>query len=406
MTKILLSLFVLPLCAYGVILLPSDKKAISMNASEADSMWRNNTLPTDVPLWITYDDNPEGGTSEHFACNVSDSTQWIYCKRPGFPWPYAGLSLVLPGDTLSQYQYSYKKDDSLIMVVRSNHESTVKLQLATYDPLFTKLEDDRSYRVIETYITVKKEHHRVAVPLGEFKTAAWWMQRYRVPPENNNPHLEAIWRIEWEFNGPDRLGEVDTLIISHVELKHHSLKKTILSGIIGITLIIVIGVRWNNTKIKKIVSTTPEAEIPLQPLQPRQVLTDAGDWGRVLSYLQNHYFDSELNLQKVAAELGFSESRLSRLINEHNPDGFRSLIHDLRVLEAKRLLSETTLNISEIAFKLGYAASSHFNREFKQRVTITPSNYRKTSFTSSKEAGCRHESVIPECLHHQEKIDT
>ncbi|HMA63783.1 MAG: helix-turn-helix domain-containing protein [Fibrobacterota bacterium] len=379
LTKILLSIFLLPLCIYGVLLLPSENKAIYLAGVDADVMWGNNTLPTDVPLWITFDDNHEGGTSKHIACSVSDSVQWIYCKKPGCPWPYAGLSLVLPGDTVSHHQYSYKKDDSLVMVLRSNHESTVKLQLATYDPSVTKPDDDRSYRVLEHYITVKKENHRVAVPLGEFKTAAWWMQRYKVPPENNDLHLEAIWRIEWEFTGPDRLGKIDTLIISRVELKHHTSKSAYILGIVAITMLTGIGVRRKITKRKKIAAATVDSDIPLQPLQPRPVVTEAGEWERVLSYLQNNYFDAELNLQKVAAELGFSESRLSRLINEHNPDGFRSLIHDLRIVEAKRLLSETTLNISEIAFKLGYAASSHFNREFKQRAGSTPSGFRKES---------------------------
>ncbi len=382
LTKILLSIFLLPLYIYGVLLLPSENKTIYLPGVEADAMWKNHTLPTGVPLWITFDDNHEGGSSGNIACSVSDSVQWIYYKKPGFPWPYIGLSLVLPGDTVSHNQYSYKKDDSLVMVLRSNHESTIKLQLATYDPLFTNPDDDRSYRVLETYITVKKENHRVAVPLGEFRTAAWWMQRYKVPPENNDLHLDAIWRIEWEFDGPDRLGKIDTLIISRVELKRHSSKNAYILGIMAITMLTGIGIRKKITNRKKTTSATVDAGIPTQPLQPMPLVTEAGEWERVLLFLQNNYFDPELNLQRIAAELGFSESRLSRLINEHNPDGFRSLIHDLRITEAKRLLSETELNISEIAFKLGYAASSHFNREFKQRAGSTPSGFRKESVSA------------------------
>jgi AraC-like DNA-binding protein len=297
--------------------------------------------------------------------------------KPGCPWPYIGLSLALPRDTLSINRNSFGKDDSLIMVLRSNRETSVKLQLATYDPLVTKPDNDLTCRMLENLITVKKESRRVAVPLGEFKTASWWLQRYKVPPENNDLHLESICRIEWEFTDTDRLEKIDTLIISRVELKHHSSKNAFLFGIIVITFLIGRGVIWKITIRKKTTNTTVDKFVSTQQLQPRPVLADAGEWERVLSFLQNNYFDAELNLQKVAAELGFSESRLSRLINEHNPDGFRSLIHDLRIMEAKRLLSETELNISEIAFKLGYAASSHLNREFKQRVGITPSNFRK-----------------------------
>lgn len=376
LTKILISIFLLPLCIYGVLLLESGDNAVSMTGDEARALSKNDEMVLKkVPVWITYNDHDEYGKSENIACSVSDKVEWIYCIKPGCPWAYVGLSLVLPDDVAAQN--SFEKDDSLIMVLRSNCENTVKLQLATFDPSVTKPEDDLSYRVLEHYITVKKESRRVAVPLGEFKTTAWWMQRHKVPPENSDLHLESICRIEWVFTGPDRMKKTDTLIISRVELKHKSSKNAFFIGIIAITFLIGIGIVWKNTNRKKIKNTVVDIAAPTQQLQPRPVLTEAGEWERVLAFLQNNYFDPELNLQKVAAELGFSESRLSRLINEHNPDGFRSLIHDLRIMEAKRLLSETELNISEIAFKLGYAASSHFNREFKQRLSVTPSNFRK-----------------------------
>jgi AraC-like DNA-binding protein len=379
LTKIFLFLFLFlfPLYIYGILLLPSGNDAVSMTGDKARSLSENETISLKkVPVWITFNDHHENGTSENIAYSVSDQVEWIYCIKPGCPWAYVGLSLVIP-DTLA-HQNSFEKDDSLIMVLRSNCENTVKLQLATFDPLVTKPDDDLSYRMFEHYITVKKESRRVAVPLGDFKTAAWWMQRHNIPPESTDLHLESICRIEWEFTGHDRMKKTDTLIISRVELKHQSSGSTFFSGMIAITVLAGIGgVVWKNTKRKKIKNTVVDIVASAQPLQPRPVLTEAGEWERVLSFLQNNYFDPELNLQKVAAELGFSESRLSRLINEHNPDGFRSLIHDLRIMEAKRLLSETTLNISEIAFKLGYAASSHFNREFKQRLGVTPSNFRK-----------------------------
>ena len=365
LTKILFSIFLFPLYIYGVLLLPPGNNA----------------------KWKQFNDSLEGGNSRNITLNISDQVIWSFCLKPGCPWPYIGLSMILPHDTLSHHLNSFGKDDSLILILRSNRETSVKLQLATYDPAVTKPDNQISYRMLEHLITVKKESHRVAVPLSEFKTASWWLERLKIPPESNDPHLESICRIEWEFTDPGRLEKIDTLIISRVELKHHSSTSAFLFGIIAIVFLIGIGgigVLWKITGRKKIKTAIVENSSSLQQLQPKPVLTASGEWERVLSFLQNHYFDTELNLQKVAAELGFSESRLSRLIHEHYPDGFRSLIHDLRIMEAKRLLTETELNMSEIAFKLGYAASSHFNREFKQRAGITPSNFRKESSESKK----------------------
>jgi AraC-like DNA-binding protein len=349
-------IFLFPLYTCAVLLLPPG----------------NNTK------WIQFKDALEKGKSEHVSLTTSaDQVIWSFCLKPGCPWPYIGLSMVLPQDSLSYHSYSFTKDDSLIMVLRSNRETPVKMQLATYDPGVTKPDNQISFRMLEHLITVKKEFTRVSIPLGEFKIAPWWLGRFNIPPENNNLYLESICRIEWEFTDPVRMEKIDTLIISRVELKHRSSKSAVLFTIITITIVIGTVILWNITRRKKTTIATIDTFSSVEQLEPKPVVTESGEWERFLLFLQNHYFDAEINLQKVAAELGFSESRLSRLIHEHYPDGFRSLIHDLRIKEARRLLTETELNISEIAFKLGYAAASHFNREFKQRMGTTPSNFRK-----------------------------
>jgi len=70
--------------------------------------------------------------------------------------------------------------------------------------------------------------------------------------------------------------------------------------------------------------------------------------------MELQYADLLFSISKVAQEIGFSESKLSHLINGKYPGGFRSLVHELRITEGKRLLKEADINVSEIAYKLGY----------------------------------------------------
>ena len=48
-----------------------------------------------------------------------------------------------------------------------------------------------------------------------------------------------------------------------------------------------------------------------------------------------------------------------------------------RVQEAKQLLRETTLSITEIAFELGFTSSQYFSIVFKRYTGLTPTAYRK-----------------------------
>ena len=49
----------------------------------------------------------------------------------------------------------------------------------------------------------------------------------------------------------------------------------------------------------------------------------------------------------------------------------------VRIDHAKRLLKDTTKNISEIAELCGYSDARHFSRLFAKRVGIKPQEYRR-----------------------------
>jgi AraC family transcriptional regulator, transcriptional activator of pobA len=53
------------------------------------------------------------------------------------------------------------------------------------------------------------------------------------------------------------------------------------------------------------------------------------------------------------------------------------LINDRIILEAKRLLSHSSLNINEIGFQLGYEDPSYFVKFFKRQTKKSPSDFRK-----------------------------
>jgi len=53
------------------------------------------------------------------------------------------------------------------------------------------------------------------------------------------------------------------------------------------------------------------------------------------------------------------------------------VIRNRTILEAKRLLTNAQLNITEIAFKLNFSDNSYFTKFFKKFEGITPEEFRK-----------------------------
>jgi AraC family transcriptional regulator, transcriptional activator of pobA len=54
------------------------------------------------------------------------------------------------------------------------------------------------------------------------------------------------------------------------------------------------------------------------------------------------------------------------------------LIRDRVLLEAKRLLTNANMTITEIAYELNFQDNSYFNRFFKRNIGVTPDEFRKT----------------------------
>lgn len=52
-------------------------------------------------------------------------------------------------------------------------------------------------------------------------------------------------------------------------------------------------------------------------------------------------------------------------------------IINIRIQKAKRLLKNTSLHISEVAYECGYENVSHFIRQFHDKVGVTATAYRK-----------------------------
>lgn len=94
---------------------------------------------------------------------------------------------------------------------------------------------------------------------------------------------------------------------------------------------------------------------------------------KLLLYIHEHYLE-DLNLNKVAKELGYSADHCSRVIKKYAGRDFREYVNMLRIKKANALLADKSVNMTtlEILYKCGfqsaatyYRAKKHFDNERK-----------------------------------------
>jgi AraC-like DNA-binding protein len=95
---------------------------------------------------------------------------------------------------------------------------------------------------------------------------------------------------------------------------------------------------------------------------------------QISKYIKEHSTE-DLSLVHCAELIGMSPSYLSRLFKKEMGVNFLEFVVECKVEEAKRLLLETDMNVSEIAAAIGYS-ERNLNRIFQRYTKMNPSIYR------------------------------
>jgi len=100
----------------------------------------------------------------------------------------------------------------------------------------------------------------------------------------------------------------------------------------------------------------------------------------VKDYIEEHYSDRELNLQKVAAIFKINKTYLSRLMKKELNDSFVDYVTKVRIQKAMELLSqeEDPVRMYDIAMKVGFSSQHYFSRVFRNQVGLSPVEYRRS----------------------------
>ena len=98
---------------------------------------------------------------------------------------------------------------------------------------------------------------------------------------------------------------------------------------------------------------------------------------RALDYILREFARSNLNLRTVADKCGLSVPHLCHLLSISTSHGFRTHLGGVRVLYAAYLLAHTCLSIQEVANQSGHTSTSALDREFRNRIRMTPGEFRR-----------------------------
>lgn len=99
---------------------------------------------------------------------------------------------------------------------------------------------------------------------------------------------------------------------------------------------------------------------------------------RVMKYMNEHLADPDLNVEKLTEDVGISRAQLHRKLKEIAGVSAGEFIRNLRLEQAARLIEEGQINITQVAYSVGFCNQTHFSTVFKKHYGMSPSEYAET----------------------------
>ena len=96
----------------------------------------------------------------------------------------------------------------------------------------------------------------------------------------------------------------------------------------------------------------------------------------MLSYIHENY-DHKILLENIAEAASVSRRECIRCFQDCIHKTPFDYVQDYRIRQAEKLLTETDLSVTEIAYATGFSGSAYFGKVFKNLTGKTPGNYRK-----------------------------
>lgn len=102
----------------------------------------------------------------------------------------------------------------------------------------------------------------------------------------------------------------------------------------------------------------------------------------LITYINNNL--NTVSLEELSEKFHYSESYISRKIQEYTGKSFSKILQESKLEQIKRYLETSSISIENIAHLIGYNDASYLHQVFKKQYGVSPAAYRKSVQSNSR----------------------
>lgn len=131
----------------------------------------------------------------------------------------------------------------------------------------------------------------------------------------------------------------------------------------------------NRLRLKGKFSGAQQQEGKIENIHEEIVGNDEHLMQRIIKSVNSNLGDADFNVDTLASDVGLSRAQLHRKMKDMTGISSGEFIRNVRLDQAAKLLRENKVNITQVAYSVGFNNQTHFSTVFRKHFGISPSEY-------------------------------
>lgn len=351
----------------------------------------------------THGFNADGYRADSSHIHVDDAAhdrlRFDYTLSPSIPDPVVSAELVAQDSKGWQGLVDVSQYSTISFVARCAPAGSLVLLVSIFDEQVSTPGQFLSYVPAMTDFSCNEGGVPVTLDLRRLTIPEWWLRTFKLDLSRQDYQLRHVARLVFGTSSSSARGVHAQVEIGALTLRGRDyrclgwLAGIVTAGWIAFAIwffrthsrAMIAGL---DAKLKKDLPLVAYRQLTLEPHRDREKAA-------VLSFIASNYTDPQLDLDGVVAATGANRKKVNDLLKSELGMTFSTYLNQLRVTEAARLLTEhPAMIVAEIAYAVGYANVSYFNKLFKEVYGCTPKSFR-TLAQQPQPADPAHEAEQP-----------
>ena len=303
--------------------------------------------------------------------------------RPA-PYSFASAEMLFEDGEGNAATVDLSRFDTITFTAKCKPMNSLIFTLPTFDAAVSKPGDYLTYPAPLTFFSCNEQGVPISLDLTRLTIPQWWFERMHLDLSHQSYQLNQVAKLVFGISQQSPRDRDSRVEISQVTLHGRDYRYLVALAVILVSSWCAFAVWFFRAharelaasldiKLRKDLPLVAYRQLTLEPFRDKEKAA-------VLRFIATNYTDPDLDLDSVVAGTGANRNKVNEVLKAELGMTFTAYLKKLRLTESARLLTETpVVTVAEVAYSVGYANVSYFNKLFKEEYGCTPKVFKSVA---------------------------